>query len=79
MHGNLVLGINSIYFQCNEVTKDNEVVSIKQINKITTLIDEVNNDIHLIFNFWLAYMQELVVRLGPFYIRCKIVSVRVCS
>ena len=54
------------------------MVSIKQINEIT-LIDDVNNDSNLIFNFWLAYMQELVVHLGPFYIRLKIVGVRVCS
>ena len=32
-----LLGIYSVYFWCNEVTKDNEVVSIKQINEITTL------------------------------------------
>ena len=32
--------------------KDNEVVSIKQINEITSLIDNVNNNSNLIFNIW---------------------------
>ena len=38
-----LLGINSVYFWCYDVTKDNEMVSIKQINEITRLIDDVNN------------------------------------
>ena len=36
-----------------EVIKDNEVVSIKQINEIT-LIDDVNNDSNLIFNIFVG-------------------------
>ena len=31
---------------------DNKMVSIKHINKITTLIDDVNIDSNLIFNIW---------------------------
>ena len=47
-----LLGIYSVYFWCYEVTKDNEVVSNKQINEITTLINDVNNYSYLIFNIW---------------------------